>query len=491
MNIKEAKEEIKRTLKAYTGLGETPVYSIPESKQRPILLIGPPGIGKTAIMEQIAQECGAGLVSYTMTHHTRQSAIGLPYLREEQFEHSTFQVTEYTMSEIIASVYECIRTTGCRCGILFIDEINCVSETLVPVMLQFLQNKTFGMHRIPEHWMIVAAGNPSEYNRSVREFDMATLDRVRKIEIEADYSVWQEYAVQNDVHPAILSYLAIHPDCFYSSRLDSGERSFVTARGWEDLSCILHSYEGLNEPVCAQLIGQYLQHEEIARDFALYYRLFQKYRETYTIPELLCTPSDMPLWQEQKSRIDRAPIDERLAVSSLVLHYLHTCLTDFFQQQNLAKRLSDHCRSFLSSGTQFKNAADYIRKQRSIAEIRCQNHLSSPEERLEELYALDVLADWITAAPDSSDVHFTDTETQDLSILEKNHADLVKKKAETLSFQINQAFQLLQTADPQDLCVLYLATDLSRMEQAAEFLFHHPCPAYLEASKELFCDKNF
>ena len=138
MNIKEAKDEIKRTLKAYTGLGKTTAHPIPVSKQRPILMIGPPGIGKTAIMEQIAQECGAGLVSYTMTHHTRQSAIGLPYLREESFDGNTFQVTEYTMSEIIASVYECIRTTGHRFGILFIDEINCVSETLVPIMLQLL-----------------------------------------------------------------------------------------------------------------------------------------------------------------------------------------------------------------------------------------------------------------------------------------------------------------------------------------------------------------
>ena len=52
-------------------------------------------------------------------------------------------VTEYTMSEIIASVYETMERTGCREGILFRDEINCVSETLAPTMLQFLQNKTF------------------------------------------------------------------------------------------------------------------------------------------------------------------------------------------------------------------------------------------------------------------------------------------------------------------------------------------------------------
>lgn len=64
--------------------------------------------------------------------------------------------------------------TGNREGILFLDEINCVSETLAPTMLQFLQNKTFGSHKVPEGWIIVAAGNPPQYNKSVREFDILT-----------------------------------------------------------------------------------------------------------------------------------------------------------------------------------------------------------------------------------------------------------------------------------------------------------------------------
>ncbi len=89
-------------------------------------------------------------------------------------------VTEYTMSEIVASIYEKIERTGLKEGILFIDEINCVSETLAPAMLQFLQCKTFGNHKIPDGWLIVAAGNPPEYNKSVREFDVVTMDRIRK-----------------------------------------------------------------------------------------------------------------------------------------------------------------------------------------------------------------------------------------------------------------------------------------------------------------------
>ena len=72
MNIAEAKEQIKSAMKAYFTKDEFGAYRIPIEKQRPVFMIGPPGIGKTAIMEQIAEECGIGLVSYTITHHTRK-----------------------------------------------------------------------------------------------------------------------------------------------------------------------------------------------------------------------------------------------------------------------------------------------------------------------------------------------------------------------------------------------------------------------------------
>ena len=80
MNIKRAKNEIKNALRAYLARDEFGAYRIPPIRQRPILLMGPPGIGKTQIMEQIADETHVGLVSYTLTHHTRQSALGLPYI---------------------------------------------------------------------------------------------------------------------------------------------------------------------------------------------------------------------------------------------------------------------------------------------------------------------------------------------------------------------------------------------------------------------------
>ena len=149
MNIKRAKEEIEHTVKAYLAKDALGEYAIPAIRQRPILLMGPPGIGKTQVMEQAARECGVALVAYTITHHTRQSAVGLPFIRQRSYGGRDVSVTEYTMSEIIASVYAKMEATGLKEGILFIDEINCVSETLAPTMLQFLQCKTFGNQAVP------------------------------------------------------------------------------------------------------------------------------------------------------------------------------------------------------------------------------------------------------------------------------------------------------------------------------------------------------
>ena len=113
MDIQRAKEEIKRAVQAYPCHGRHwPPADPPPCGSAPILLMGPPGVGKTQIMEQIAQECNIALVAYTITHHTRQSAVGLPFIRERNYGGRTRSVTEYTMSEIIASVYAAMERTG-------------------------------------------------------------------------------------------------------------------------------------------------------------------------------------------------------------------------------------------------------------------------------------------------------------------------------------------------------------------------------------------
>lgn len=335
MNIKRAKEEIKNTIEAYLYRDAYGSYAIPAIRQRPVLLIGPPGVGKTQIMEQVAQECCIGLVSYTITHHTRQSAIGLPYIQERRYNGEAYSITEYTMSEIVASVYDKIESTGLREGILFIDEINCVSETLAPAMLQFLQCKTFGNRSIPEGWVIVAAGNPPEYNKSVREFDIVTLDRIKLIYVEADFAVWKEYADRAGIHPAVVSYLEVKKQHFCQIETTVDGKIFATPRGWEDLSRLIEVYEKLGKTIDREVVFQYIQHAKIAKDFANYLELYYKYQNDYQVEEIL----GGIIRESVCDHLARAPFDERLSVMSLLSARLNSQFQEVAEQEDVLEHL--------------------------------------------------------------------------------------------------------------------------------------------------------
>ena len=313
MNIQEAKEQIRETVSIYLKKDRYGNYRIPSERQRPVFLLGAPGIGKTAIMVQIAREMGLPLVSYAMTHHTRQSALGLPKIVSRSYMGETFDISEYTMSEIIAAVYDSMEKSGRKEGILFLDEINCVSETLAPSMLQFLQYKTFGSHKVPEGWVVVTAGNPPEYNRAVHDFDIVTLDRLRIMEVAPDYETWQRYAVSRGFHQSILTYLDIRRDDFYHIDKQGGRVQYVTARGWEDLSEAITLYEESGFAVNDDLISQYIRHERIAGEFAAYYALFRKYGTDYGVSEVLAGHRSEASLQRAKE----APLDERISLIGL------------------------------------------------------------------------------------------------------------------------------------------------------------------------------
>lgn len=272
MNIQEAKNELKNCITAYLSKDEYNNYIIPIEQQRPIYLYGASGIGKTAIVYQVAEEKNIGFVSYSMTHHTRQTAIGLPFITENEYNGNNYKVTLYTLSEIINSIYE----TNKKEGILFIDEINCISESLLPILLQFLQYKKFGNHILPNGWIIITAGNPPEYNQSAFEFEIALLDRLKLIEVEPSFPIWKEYAIANNIYPTIISFLETHSDYFYNISSKNDKNYYVTPRGWTDLSKIIYVYELNKIEITYNLVIQYIHYPIIANEFVSYYNIINK-----------------------------------------------------------------------------------------------------------------------------------------------------------------------------------------------------------------------
>ena len=467
MNILQAKNEIKNTVKAYLSKNSFGEYAIESKNQRPLLLIGPPGIGKTQIMEQISKECQIGLVSYTITHHTRQSAVGLPFIQEKVFDGKNYSITEYTMSEIIASVYSKMEDTGLKEGILFIDEINCVSETLAPTMLQFLQNKTFGNQKVPAGWIIVAAGNPSEYNKSVRDFDVVTMDRIRYINVETDYYVWKEYAISSHIHPMILSYLELKPNHFYTVSTSVDGMEFVTARGWEDLSHLLYTYEKMNLEISQDTIYEYLHHEDIAEDVFAYYLVYKKYQNDYGIDDILNGNVSSQIY----ARLFNADFDERVSVVNLVMDGLLRNV----MQYSFEKNCTDLWYGFLKEYRK-KMDSSYkacVKEFMDIYHDKVQSELLSARQKHE----YDVVLEQIQKVNVDEALSPKDRFEQCTKSFfeQKNKVDVLD---ENLKIQIENAFEFMESAFKNGQEMTIFVTNLTMSSEMALYLSSHSIAVY-------------
>ncbi len=266
-SISEAKEAMKDGIRGYLLKDSNGKYVMNEVNRLPFYLLGSPGIGKSQIASQTADELGIGFVSFSITHHSRNTVLGLPVIKESE----GYKYTEYTMSEIIARVMEKY-DRGEREGILLLDEFNCMTDTLIPVMLAFLQNKNIGAHSLPEGWVVVLCGNPVKYNKSARMLDLTVMDRVRKIEVGFSADDFIEYAETHGFCQIIVDYLKLNKNRAYICE-HGKEDDLVTARGWENLSVAIDVYEKTGGRVDEAMIGQFIKSGRTAREFARYYEL--------------------------------------------------------------------------------------------------------------------------------------------------------------------------------------------------------------------------
>jgi hypothetical protein len=491
MNIKQAKDQIKYAAKSYLTKDENGEYIIPIEKQRPLFLMGPPGVGKTAIMEQVASELGIGLVTYSMTHHTRQSALGLPFIVQKTYGGKEYSVSEYTMSEIIASVYDRIENDGVKEGLLFLDEINCVSETLAPSMLQFLQYKIFGTHRVPEGWIVVTAGNPPEYNNSVREFDIVTWDRLKRIDVEPDLDVWKEYAFSRAVHPAIITYLDIRKNDFYSIETTVDGKRFVTARGWEDLSDMIKLFEQNGFRVDETLIIQYLQKPSIAKDFAVYYDLFRKYRSDYKINTIL----DGTVSDEIIARAGDAKFDERLSLLGLIFDALcgetrkvAACEDELTVLMNMIK---EHKEGIIDGSSDDATAllrtnAEDLKSE--AAKGKNSGALSSDaiKAKISASKTLSDMADRIELAASSKGQDAFDV----IKRVFDGKKDILQKNSEKAKDHMNNALGFCEKAFGLGQEIVLLVTEMTAENSCARFISRYGCEQYYRFNKDLLFNER-
>lgn len=500
MNIKQAKEYIKQTVSLYLKKDDFDEYELPVVRQRPIFLLGAPGIGKTAIMEQVAEELNIALVSYAMTHHTRQSALGLPIIKKHIFDGVETEVTEYTMSEIIASIHNTMEKSGVREGILFLDEINCVSETLAPSMLQFLQYKEFGNHRIPEGWVVVTAGNPPEFNKSVREFDVVVMDRLKILEVEPDYQVFKEYASDRNIHPAVINFLDVKREFFYLIENTVKGRSYVTARGWEDLSSILLKYEEAGFTVEESLVSQYIRNTTVVKEFTAYYELYLKYKRDYGVKDILKGEYSDVIVNKAKT----APFDERLSLLGMLMDKVIKDMKDSVKNMDSLKALSVVLKTIgekLDSGmTEDKGDAGSLDTNDTAGIAEVLKDMSDKKRQ-----QLLMLSNTGAMGKDQGSIirysiRFLEevrksilNNNGDFDAVKKSFNELVvaeKNNSKNVSDELHYAFEFINKAFSDGNEMLIFVTNLTANQSAAAFLTRNPSEDYQKYHKELMIENR-
>ena len=497
MNIRQAKDYIENTVRLYLKKDEFGEYRIPVVRQRPVFLLGAPGIGKTAIMEQIAQELDLALVSYSMTHHTRQSALGLPFISHRAYQGVQFDVSEYTMSEIIASIYEVMEGSGRREGILFLDEINCVSETLAPSMLQFLQYKVFGRHKVPEGWVIVTAGNPPEYNKSVREFDVVTMDRLKVLEVEADYKAWKEYAQQKGLHAAILNFLELKKEYFYKIETTVNGRSYVTARGWEDLSEILSLYEEEGMKADETLVEQYIRNERVVKEFTAYYDLFNKYKKEYQTEEIL----EGTAQAQTLERARVAAFDERLSLLGMLTDKVISEMREDMENSDYLVELLKNLKAVKAAVE--KGVSDDGKDQISVTQM-LENQMQGRMKQMESARMAGSLSER-EKRKGRRIVRFLQEEKRQLLLegaldgkgafqrlkaaFDQRTLEL-KKRTERTGSRLENLFGFVENAFAEGNEMLILVTELTVNNDSARFISQFGAPAYERHNRELMLSER-
>ena len=338
----------------------------------------------------------------------------------------------------------------------------------------------------------MAAGNPPEYNKSVRDFDIVTLDRVRRMDIEPDLPVWKDYARAAHIHSAILSYLELHPQNFYQINADVDGTQFVTARGWEDLSNLLDTYEQLGLQADEDLIKEYIQHPKIAEDFSAYLDLYYKYRDDYGVEEILAGQAKPAVF----ARLLQAPFDERLSLVSLLLAGLNTR----FAASRQADAVADACYAFLretkkalatlpedlpdgSAELFSQQIADYdaeTQRQRE-AGLLSRDGLNTRLQVQAELRRWEGELRRANAAGTQEAFELLRGQFQTL-------ADDREKAQQTASAALEAAFDFMEQAFAESQEMVVFVTELTVNPVSHAFLTENGCERYFQYNKDLLLD---
>jgi len=213
---------------------ELPDFLVRVAVRRPVFIWGPPGIGKSSLVQQFAEDVGLECVSLLGSQLAPEDLIGVPQIVEG--------VSRFCPPRQIARP---------KPYCLFLDELNACSHEVQKAFYSLILERRVGEYVMPDGSIVLGAGNRAQDNAIVRPMSSALVNRMVHVELRASAGAWLEWAEASGIHPLVVEYLRLRPDHLWKQP-PKHEEPFSTPRSWHMLSDILHEH---GEDVAPQAAG--------------------------------------------------------------------------------------------------------------------------------------------------------------------------------------------------------------------------------------------
>ena len=267
---------------------------------------------------------------------------------------------------------------------------------------------------------------------------------------------------------------------------------FVTARGWEDLSEILKSYEELQVEIGEELIGEFLQKEEIARDFAGYNRLYEKYKSDYQIQEILDGNVTSGQLKTCCDMGKKASFEERFTVTEMLLEAVTERISVFQKTDEKTEKLYENLK-FLKIFLQEKNSVEameqFIASRRKALDAKICSELLTAEEAAREEEQIRILEEYFLQL---KELHISGVTEGIEQIVERfgNVCRLRNEKLEETKKMLEHAFSFLEECFGEGQELLLFETGLTGDDRCSIFISQYGCSSYFKHCELLLYSKK-
>ncbi|MCH9813501.1 MAG: MoxR family ATPase [Epsilonproteobacteria bacterium] len=206
----------------------------------PVFIWGPPGIGKSSVVKQIASDHDLIFIDLRLSLLDPTDLKGIPFFDSDN-------------NEAVWASPNFLPKDKASKGILFLDEINTAAPSVQASAYQLVLDRKVGDYTLPDGWSIVAAGNRENDRGVTYRMPPPLANRFVHLEMEVDFEDWKLWAHQHQIDPAIIGFLNFDKAKLFIFDPNSHEKSFPTPRSWEYVDKIIKS--GLSEEMLLESIS--------------------------------------------------------------------------------------------------------------------------------------------------------------------------------------------------------------------------------------------